>query len=517
MKNLSRAVKFIYQSSSLDELVTDVLILPLFSSGEEKIKLSKELEIFDKSLDNMIKRVLDAKDFIGKKNSTLLLHSSGIAKRIILAGLGEKQKISLEIARAAISAAISSLKNISAAKAAIRLFDLDSFTPEELGQAVVEAAVLSLYEFSQYKKADEKKKASLKEIRILTDKDNLGAIRSGGEIGEKIARAVCLARDLANEPANIVTPATLANEAVKMAKQNGIKYKILEIKDMKRLGMGALLGVAKGSEEPAKFIILEYTPKEYKVSSIKYKDKRSGISTIVLVGKGITFDSGGISIKPSQSMDEMKNDMAGGATVIGAMQAAAQLKLPINLIGLIPSTENLPSGTAQRPGDIVRAMNGKTIEVLNTDAEGRMIMADALVYAKKYNPDAVIDFATLTGAIVVAIGEHASGLFSNNENLEKNLKKAGENTGERVWPMPMYDEYFEQIKGDLADIRNIGGKEGGPSTAAKFLEQFVSFPWAHLDIAGTAWTTKPKPYRPKGATGVGVRLIIEFLKHWQKE
>src|SRR3990172_9245209 len=317
MKNLSRAVKFIYQSSSLDELATDVLILPLFSSGEEKIKLSKELEIFDKSLDNMIKRVLDAKDFIGKKNSTLLLHPSGIAKRIILAGLGEKQKISLEIVRAAISAAISSLKNISAAKAAIRLFDLDSFTPEELGQAVVEAAVLSLYEFSQYKKADEKKKASLKEIRILTDKDNLGAIRSGGEIGEKIARAVCLARDLANEPANIVTPATLANEAVKMAKQNGIKYKILEIKDMKRLGMGALLGVAKGSDEPAKFIILEYTPKEYKVSSIKYKDKRSGISTIVLVGKGITFDSGGISIKPSQSMDEMKYDMAGRRGTVG--------------------------------------------------------------------------------------------------------------------------------------------------------------------------------------------------------
>src|SRR3990172_5438848 len=287
MKNLSRAVKFIYQSSSLDELATDVLILPLFSSGEEKIKLSKELEIFDKSLGNMIKRVLDNKDFIGKKNSTPLLHPSGIAKRIILVGLGEKQKISLEIVRAAISAAISSLKNISAAKAAIRLFDLDSFAPEELGQAVVEAAVLSLYEFSQYKKADEKKKASLKEICILTDKDNLGAIRSGGEIGEKIARAVCLARDLANEPANIVTPTTLALEAVKMAKQNKIKHKILEQKDMKRLGMGAILGVAKGSEEPAKFIILEYTPK-LKVSAkggsaSGGKSEKLKVSTVVLV------------------------------------------------------------------------------------------------------------------------------------------------------------------------------------------------------------------------------------------
>ncbi|HLA25661.1 MAG TPA: leucyl aminopeptidase, partial [Patescibacteria group bacterium] len=423
----------------------------------------------------------------------------------------DKRKATREIVRQAVSVAINNLKTVQCADAAVLVPEIDSIDGKDLGQIVSETAILSTYEFSQYKKNDEKKKTVLKEICVLANKDNLGAIRSGGEIGEKIALAASLARDLANEPANIVTPATLANEAVKMAKQNGIKYKILEIKDMKRLGMGALLGVAKGSDEPAKFIILEYHPK-FKIQSSKFK-----IPTIVLVGKGITFDSGGISIKPSQSMDEMKYDMAGGATVIGAMQAAAQLKLPINLIGLIPSTENLPSGTAQRPGDIVRAMNGKTIEVLNTDAEGRMILADALVYAKKYNPDAVIDFATLTGAIVVAIGEHASGLFSNNEKLEKNLKKAGEDTGERVWPMPMYDEYFEQIKGDLADIKNVGGKEGGPSTAAKFLEQFTDFPWAHLDIAGTAWTTKPKPYRPKGATGVGVRLIIEFLKHWKKE
>jgi len=506
MKNLSRVPRFSYESKDLAEISADVLILPLF----DKEELPKELTDFDKKINNAVKNILDAKDFSGKKNSVLLLHPSGKAKRILLIGLGENKKISMEIIRASISNGIFALKNISAAKAAIRLSGLDSFASEELGQAVVEAAMLSLYEFTQYKKEDEKKKTYLKEICLLSEKENLSAIKKGGEAGEKIAGAVILARDLANEPANVVTPATLALEAVKMAKQNGIKHKILEIKDMKRLGMGALLGVAKGSDEPAKFIILEYN------NIFKIQDTRYKVPTIVLVGKGITFDSGGISIKPSQSMDEMKYDMAGGATVIGAMQAAAQLKLPINLIGLIPSTENLPSGTAQRPGDIVRAMNGKTIEVLNTDAEGRMILADALVYAKKYNPDAVIDFATLTGAIVVAIGEHASGLFSNNENLAKNLKKAGEDTGERVWPMPMYDEYFEQIKGDLADIRNIGGKEGGPSTAAKFLEQFVSFPWAHLDIAGTAWTTKSKPYRPKGATGVGVRLIMEFLRNWNK-
>ena len=508
MKNLSRVIRFIYKSAALDKLSAGALILPFFC----KQGLEGELIEFDKKISGAIKQALKRGDFSGKFGTIQLIHPlSGKSERIVLTGLGDKRKATREIIRQAVSAAINSLKTVQCADAAILVPEIDSIDGKDLGQIISETAILSAYEFSQYKKNDEKKKTVLKEICVLANKDNLGVIRSGGEIGEKIAFAVCLARNLANEPANIVTPATLANEAVKMAKQNKIKHKILEQKDMKRLGMGAILGVAKGSDEPAKFIILEYAPK-FKIQNSKFK-----IPTIVLVGKGITFDSGGISIKPSQSMDEMKYDMAGGATVIGAMQAAAQLKLPINLIGLIPSTENLPSGTAQRPGDIVRAMNGKTIEVLNTDAEGRMIMADALVYAKKYNPDAVIDFATLTGAIVVAIGEHASGLFSNNEKLEKNLKKAGEAAGERVWPMPMYDEYFEQIKGDLADIRNIGGKEGGPSTAAKFLEQFTDFPWAHLDIAGTAWTTKPKPYRPKGATGVGVRLIIEFLKHWKKE
>ena len=508
MKNLSRVIRFIYKSAALDKLSAGALILPFFC----KQGLEGELIEFDKKISGAIKQALKRGDFSGKFGTIQLIHPlSGKSERIVLTGLGDKRKATREIIRQAVSAAINSLKTVQCADAAILVPEIDSIDGKDLGQIISETAILSAYEFSQYKKNDEKKKTVLKEICVLANKDNLGVIRSGGEIGEKIAFAVCLARNLANEPANIVTPATLANEAVKMAKQNKIKHKILEQKDMKRLGMGAILGVAKGSEEPAKFIILEYTPK-FKIQNSKFK-----IPTIVLVGKGITFDSGGISIKPSQSMDEMKYDMAGGATVIGAMQAAAQLKLPINLIGLIPSTENLPSGTAQRPGDIVRAMNGKTIEVLNTDAEGRMILADALVYAKKYNPDAVIDFATLTGAIVVAIGEHASGLFSNNENLEKNLKTAGEATGERVWPMPMYDEYFEQIKGDLADIRNIGGKEGGPITAAKFLEQFVDYPWAHIDIAGTAWTAKPKPYRPKGATGVGVRLIIEFLRNWQKK
>jgi len=508
MKNLSRVIRFIYKSAALDKLSAGALILPFFC----KQGLEGELIEFDKKISGAIKQALKRGDFSGKFGTIQLIHPlSGKSERIVLTGLGDKRKATREIIRQAVSAAINSLKTVQCADAAILVPEIDSIDGKDLGQIISETAILSAYEFSQYKKNDEKKKTVLKEICVLANKDNLGVIRSGGEIGEKIAFAVCLARNLANEPANIVTPATLANEAVKMAKQNKIKHKILEQKDMKRLGMGAILGVAKGSDEPAKFIILEYAPK-FKIQNSKFK-----IPTIVLVGKGITFDSGGISIKPSQSMDEMKYDMAGGATVIGAMQAAAQLKLPINLIGLIPSTENLPSGTAQRPGDIVRAMNGKTIEVLNTDAEGRMILADALVYAKKYNPDAVIDFATLTGAIVVAIGEHASGLFSNNEKLEKNLKKAGEAAGERVWPMPMYDEYFEQIKGDLADIRNIGGKEGGPITAAKFLEQFVDYPWAHIDIAGTAWTAKPKPYRPKGATGVGVRLIIEFLRNWQKK
>lgn len=509
MKNLSIGIRFVYQSTALIKLSADVLILPMFSADKGKITLFDELKDLDKKAGGAISRVLKDGDFDGKKNSALLIHNSSKIKRIILVGLGERKNFSLEGFRASLSAGIFLMKNIPAASAVIWLSGIDSLAFDELGQAAVESTMLSLYEFAQYKKNNEKKKISLKEIRILAGKKSLDKISAGGRTGEKIAKAVSLARDLANEPANVVTPATFATEAVKMARQNGIKYKILEMKDMKKLGMGALLGVAKGSSEPAKFIILEYAPK------FKMKSSRFKVPTIVLVGKGITFDSGGISIKPSQSMDEMKYDMAGGATVIGAMRAAAALKLPIRLIGLVPSTENLPSGSAQRPGDIVRAMNGKTIEVLNTDAEGRLILADALSYAQKYKPDAVIDFATLTGAIVVAIGEHASGLFSNNEKLKNAIQEAGENTGERVWPMPLYEEYLDQIKGDLADIKNIGGKDGGPSTAAKFLEQFTDFPWAHLDIAGTAWTTKPKPYRPRGATGVGVRLIVEALRRWK--
>jgi leucyl aminopeptidase len=270
---------------------------------------------------------------------------------------------------------------------------------------------------------------------------------------------------------------------------------------MEKLKMGALLGVARGSQEPPTFIILEHSA------------GKQNLETIVLVGKGVTFDSGGISIKPSERMEEMKFDMSGGAVVMGAMKAIAQLKMPFHVVGLIPAVENLPSGTSMKPGDILRASSGTTIEIINTDAEGRVILADALTYAKRYKPKAVIDLATLTGACVVALGPHASGLFSTDSELRDAIKSAAEKAGERVWPFPLWDDYHDDIKSDYADIKNSAGRAGGAITAAAFLSQFAEgYPWAHLDIAGTAWTDKEKAYISKGGTGWGVRLLLQFLK-----
>ncbi len=330
----------------------------------------------------------------------------------------------------------------------------------------------------------------------------------GAKLGEMLAQTVSLARDLGNHPGNVATPSHLAKHAADLAKAHpkSIKVKILHREDIKKENMGALLAVSQGSDEEPKFIILEY------------QGGRKTAQPIVLVGKGITFDSGGISIKPSDKMEEMKYDMMGAATVMGIIRAAAELKLPVNLIGLIPATENLPSGKAIKPGDIIRSRSGKTIEIVNTDAEGRLILADALDYAKKYKPSLVIDFATLTGAIVVALGDDLIGAFANQENLIGPLKAAADLTGEKIWPMPLEKSYEEFIKSDFADLRNISSQPriGDAIHAANFLRQFVDYPWIHLDIAGTAWATREKPYRPKGATGIGIRLTIEFLKKIKK-
>jgi leucyl aminopeptidase len=310
---------------------------------------------------------------------------------------------------------------------------------------------------------------------------------------------------MVSAPGNEMTPTDMAREARKIARRKNVKLTVLGEAEMKKIGMNALLGVARGSAEPAKFIILEYRGGD--------KSERP----VALVGKGLTFDSGGISIKPSEKMDEMKSDMAGGAAVMGVIMAAADLNLKVNAVGLIPATENLPGGRAYKPGDILKSLSGQTIEVLSTDAEGRLILADALTYAGRYKPAVIIDLATLTAACVIALGDHVTGMMGTDNRVKHKIKDASDATGEKVWELPLWEEYHDLIKSDVADYKNHGGRPGGAITAAAFLSKFVGdYPWVHLDIAGPAWLTNDKPYIPKGASGVGVRLMVQFLRDWQK-
>jgi len=320
---------------------------------------------------------------------------------------------------------------------------------------------------------------------------------------QTISRAVYLTRNLVSMPSNELTPARLAGEAKALAKRyRGLSVRILEAREMERLGMNALLGVARGSRESPKLIVMSYRGADRKQRPL------------ALVGKAITFDSGGISLKPAEKMEEMKSDMAGGAAVLGTLQAVAELKMPVNLVGIVPATENLPDGGAYKPGDILRTMSGKTVEVLNTDAEGRLILADALHYAQRYNPEAIIDIATLTGACVVALGNQVTGMMGTDEKLKELIRKAAEETGELVWELPLWENYQEMVKSDVADLKNSAGREGGAISAAAFLSKFADpVPWVHLDIAGPAWLTKDRPYQPKGASGIGVRLFVKFLQY----
>ena len=340
-------------------------------------------------------------------------------------------------------------------------------------------------------------------VRIL-DKDALSSAKAV-KLGALRAVSANIARTLGNTPANDMNPGKLAEEAKNLCKTEGLKYKVIEEKEMQKLGMGMLLGVSQGSITPAKLIFMEYRHPEAK-------------DTLAVVGKGVTFDSGGISLKPGKSMDEMKFDMCGSAAVLGAMNAVAKIKPKLNVIGVVPATENLPGGNAQRPGDIVTAYNGKKVEILNTDAEGRLILGDALSYTiEKYNPVAVVDLATLTGACVVALGHHATGALSNHSGFMERIRQAGEKSGDRVWELPNFPEYGELLKGKYGDLQNIGGPAGGTITGGKFLQHFVGdTPWVHLDIAGTAWNVKYVDYHPaNGATGVGVRLLIDLISDWQ--
>ena len=464
----------------------------------------------DRSLGGQIAEIITAGDFKGKLNETLLLYTRGTlpAPRVLVVGLGKEDEFGLDAIRQAAATAATTARTLGVTDycSIVHGGGRSALPLRAAAQALVEGTILGLYRFTEHKteaRADE----DLAEVRRLTlvefSAEKVSEVRDGATAGAITAESTCLARDLVNQPSNHATPTVLAQTAHQMAEQCGLGCKVLDEEEMKALGMGALLCVAKGTDEPAKFIVLEHN------------GERTDLDTVVMVGKGITFDSGGISLKPSQNMMEWKSDMAGAAAVVGTLRAAALLELPLRVIGLAPCTENLPSGHACKPADVVKSMSGLTIEIVSTDAEGRMVLADALTYAKRYAPEAVVDLATLTGACVVALGTLTAGLMGNDPGLVGRLKTASARTGEKVWELPLFKEYGEQIKSDVADLKNSGGRPAGKITGGFFLSRFAEdYPWVHLDIAGKAMAEKNQPYIPKGATGFGVRLLIQMLREW---
>lgn len=471
--------------------------------GKFSTPLLREL---DRSLEGALTKAVREQEFRGRHKETLLLHpgKSLAPERVLLVGLGKERGAGMERLRQAVGTAASFLQGRKLTTFAL---DLSSF-PEKnadtqaVAQAAAEAILLSTYRFDRYRRDSSGDfPPPLTEVLLQVEAQTLlREAEEGVRRAAAICRGVALARDLVNEPGNVKSPEYLAEQARAVAEEVGLTCMVLDRAALEAEGMGAMLGVAQGSIREPRLIVLEYRG-------------NGNAKPAALIGKGVVFDAGGISLKPAEKMDEMKMDMAGGATVLGTMLSAALLKLPVNLVGIIPAVENLPSGSAIRPGDILTSKAGRTIEVINTDAEGRLILADALTFAKRFEPRIVIDLATLTGACIIALGHHATAVLGNHDGLIRQLIRAGERCGERLWQLPLWDDYSAQLKSDIADLKNVGGRPGGTITAAAFLQKFASdYTWAHLDIAGTAWEDKGRPCVPKGGTGVGVRLLIDYLK-----
>lgn len=472
--------------------------------GKLKEPLLQEL---DQGVDGALTRAIKCKEFSARQGETLLLHGGKdlAAERLLFLGLGKEKGVGLISLRQAASSAAKLLaeKQLGSFLLALPQVPIKKSSLRERVQAVAEGVLLADYRYERYLPADRPgKPAALGRVGLL-----LGAADSKAEAeaalrsAEGIVAGVCFARDLVNAPGNEKSPKFLALQAVAMAEQLGIDAKLLDRKQLEKQGFGALLGVAQGSERDPYLIVLEY------------RGSTADAKPVALVGKGVVFDAGGISLKPAEKMDEMKMDMGGAATVLGTIMAAARLKLPINLVAVVPAVENMPSGTAIRPGDILTSLSGKTIEVLNTDAEGRLILADALTYVGRYQPRVVVDVATLTGAVIIGLGTHAAAVLGNHTGLIRQLLKAGDRSGEKLWQLPLWEEYATQIKSDFADMKNTGGRPAGTITAAAFLQKFADdYTWAHLDIAGMAWEERGKAGQPKGGTGFGVRMLIEYLR-----
>ena len=478
----------------------DAIVVNLF---EEVERPGGATGAVDKALGGVITKLIEQGEVKGKLNEVHIIHSLGkVPARIVaVAGLGKQSGFTLDKVRDVTAEFCRALRKLNCRRIATIVHGggVGGIEPGAASQAMVEGGLLGLYSFRKHitKEPDYQ---DVEELLIVErDAAKLQALQEGCETGRVTAEATSLARDLVNEPSNHMTPSDMAKVAEKLAKAHGLGLTVLDREQMENEGMGAILGVARGSRQPPKLIVLSY------------KGDKTASETLGFVGKGITFDSGGISIKPSDGMAEMKGDMAGAAVVLAALSAIAQLKLKVNVTAVAPATENLPGGNATKPGDILKAVNGKTIEVVNTDAEGRLILADALGYAVKQGLSPLVDVATLTGACQVALGRLCSGVFGNDQELADRLIKAGAEAGERLWQMPMYEEYKEQNKSEVADIKNTGGRWGGAITAAQFLAEFVGdIPWAHIDIAGTSDNDKERGYLVKGATGVGVRTLINY-------
>jgi leucyl aminopeptidase len=483
---------------------TDCLVVNLF---EEVTEPAGATGVVDKALDGAIRHLIATGDFTGKTGSTAVLYSTGKtpAARVLLVGLGRQKEFDLKAARktaATAYKAVSRLKGVKHYATVVHGSGAGGLDAQKAAAALAEGSFLAAYQAPNYKRA--KPEEGPEQCTVVEfDAGKLGAVKTGVQVGQVIAEAVSHARDYVSEPPNVLYPVEFANRARQMAEQTGLQCTILGEEEMRRLGMGILLAVCQGSEREPQLIVLEHAP-----------DGVHEQPPLVLVGKGVTFDTGGISIKPWDGMWLMKDDMGGAAAVVGAMEAIAGLHVPRRVIGVAACVENMPDGKAFRPGDILVGITGKSCEILSTDAEGRLILADALGYVARYHPAAVVDLATLTGAIGVALGPQAAGLFANNDSLRDALLGAAERTGERLWPMPLYDEYMDDIKGEMAEVKNSGGRTNGVGTSAKFIEHFTEgYPWAHLDIASMVWTNSDKDaVTPKGATGYGVRLLVDLAQ-----
>ncbi len=482
----------------LDVQAIAVAVFKDEKAGEGYLKKLDELS------GGLVKSSIDAEEFSGKEGETAYFHLVGNdkikAQRLLLVGVGPADEYKTANVSIMAGTAVRSLRSKNAKSVAV--VTRSSGNTEASGSAAVQGAYISIFDPDKYRTV-EKEQKKVERVVFVLDGD-IGEAKKGVEVGKIIGESINFTRDLANEPGAYMTPSDMAERAREIANEFGLNIDVLDEARMEQEGMGSLLSVSHGSDQPAKLIILKYTPANY---------DESNKELLTFVGKGVTFDSGGISLKPGENMELMKYDMTGGATVMGAMRAIAQLKPPIPVLGVAPCTENLPSGKATKPGDVVRAMTGKTIEIINTDAEGRLILADAIAYAKKLGATRIIDMATLTGAVSIALGDVNAAVLGTDQTLIDDIISAGHEVGEKFWQLPLDKEYSKQIKSDIADIKNVGGRKAGTITAAAFLKEFADgVAWAHLDIAGTAWGDDGKPWRAKGPTGIALRTLLKIVE-----